>query len=647
MVPGFRSRPVLRERSVLAVGLASAGVLVGAAFVPFGDAELAGRAALARLSAETADAVVAEWQRVLRDPRLPAESAGIVAERIGAPASFQWARPRVLDTRGAPPSEAFDALFAESERAELQGDRDKALDLVVEALEKQRDSVRKMEARLRAIQLAAASGRPDVARDQLQLARSEVTPDRARGEVSWLLLCTLAAEPALEEPIRAEALASVRAAWESGRLALPGWDADLAAGSGEETWYDVPDDPRRTALLRRLGEVLGEPGLAEQDRDLRREAAVGRLLDPWGDEDPGGSWRFIPVGEAFFAWRHDREPATWGTFVTAEGLAQRFALRVAESGLLPAGFSLDFRGDGGGEVVRGRTPLLGDALGFALRHEDPAALVRAEGRRMQLIRAALLLMSLFAAGAGVSTFLALRRERVLANLKTSFVANVSHELRTPVASILLMAENLEAGRVPDAKAERRYHGLIRREAVRLRRLVDDVLDFSRLERGRGFELRREDTALAGWLADLRHEVEDWAAGCGADVTFDLGGVHGSAAVDREALRRAVFNLLDNAAKYGAGAPIRVSARAADGWLALAVADRGPGVPARRRGEVFQPFARMAEGNGHAAGAGLGLAIVREIAEAHGGSVSLTDREGGGAVFELAVPLEDERTEVTG
>ena len=96
---------------------------------------------------------------------------------------------------------------------------------------------------------------------------------------------------------------------------------------------------------------------------------------------------------------------------------------------------------------------------------------------------------------------ALRRERILSDLKSAFIARVSHDLRTPVASILLMAENLQEGRV-GADSAPRYHGLIRSEALRLRRMVDDVLDFSRLERGRAPDLHREDVDLAHFVDDL-------------------------------------------------------------------------------------------------------------------------------------------------
>jgi signal transduction histidine kinase len=250
-------------------------------------------------------------------------------------------------------------------------------------------------------------------------------------------------------------------------------------------------------------------------------------------------------------------------------------------------------------------------------------------------------MSAFAIAAGIATWRALRRERTLSEMRSAFVANVSHELRTPLSSILLMAENLEDGRVR-GDALPGYHASIRREAGRLRRLVDDVLDFSRIERGKSIEVRAEDTALAGWIADLRSELSAWAERARVDLSIAVEPLPEHAAIDGESLRRAVLNLLDNALRHARSREIRFAARAEEGELVLVVADRGRGIPNARREDVFRPFVRLDEVG--APGAGLGLAIVREIARAHGGDArALEPNDGEGAVIEIRIPLAPKET----
>jgi signal transduction histidine kinase len=252
------------------------------------------------------------------------------------------------------------------------------------------------------------------------------------------------------------------------------------------------------------------------------------------------------------------------------------------------------------------------------------------------MRAGLLALSAFVAVAALTTFGALRRERKLTEARTTFVANVSHELRTPLASILLMAENLESGRAGDNAS--RYHASIRREALRLRRLVDDVLDFSRLERGKSIELRVEDANVAEWLDGTCADAATFCAQAGASLACTRGELPARASFDREALRRAVFNLVDNALRHSGEKSVALHLEQRGRALVIAVSDRGRGIPERKRREVFEPFARLA-GPEAMPGAGLGLAIVRDIARAHGGTARLgTPSDGAGAVFEIEIPL---------
>jgi signal transduction histidine kinase len=367
--------------------------------------------------------------------------------------------------------------------------------------------------------------------------------------------------------------------------------------------------------------------------------------------------------------RQEQDGALRLATVTAEGLRRRLARSIAEHALVPDGFLVDLgRGalveaDGvtaeSGAVVRERTPLAGDLLGLTVRHRDPAAFVDSERARAVGLRWALLLMALFSAGAALATVRAMRRERALAGLRSAFVASVSHELRTPVSSLLLMTENLAAGRVADPAAQQRYHGLIRREAQRLRRLVDDVLDVSRLERGEPLALRRQDLATEPFVRDLAAALVEHVEAAGGTLTVRTLPLPPAACLDADAVRRAVLNLVDNALRHsgsklltfvaaadagpgsgpGLGSAVAADAGATAGTLLLAVADAGRGVPKAARERIFEPFERLGEDGGGAPGTGLGLSIVRAIVHGHGGRVTVRDREEGpGAVFEIRLPV---------
>jgi signal transduction histidine kinase len=634
-----------RERLALAIGLVSALLLVGAALAPFTNPDLAGRAALAQLSGRVADGVVAEWDRILKEPSRYATPAG---------AEFTWMENRPAPLVRAEPLEiapaldagvsAFEALMREAEREEAQAP-ESALSLVLEALEKKLEPGQRAEGRLRAIQLGVRIGNLAVAREQIEHTESELHGLEARHGVSYLLLSGLAAAPSLDDAGREALGRRLVDLWTSGELALTREREALIESEGTLHLQLVPV---KEALRARLGDVCADESLRRRLADELERSQTVALEDYLGTLPPrpeDDAWHSIEEPSGIFAWHRAPPDRSSGCFFAWSDLAEALRSSVDQHGLLPPGFRIDFTGQDSraGAVVRERTALdrktSGDRFGFWLRHEDPQAVVRSSSRRLWLLRGGLLLMAGVALAAGFATWRAMRRERNLAWMRTAFVANVSHELRTPLASILLLAENLESGRVSESSRPR-YHAAIRREAGRLRRLVDDVLDFSRIERGKELEVRLEDTALAGWMSELKEEVLDWAQRSAVDLGISIGDLPQSAAIDGEALRRAIFNLLDNALLHSGSREISFSARTERASLVLSVADRGRGIPREKKDEVFEPFARLDDGDGAAPGTGLGLAIVREIARAHGGSVLLRDPDAGpGTVFEIAIPVE--------
>jgi two-component system phosphate regulon sensor histidine kinase PhoR len=222
--------------------------------------------------------------------------------------------------------------------------------------------------------------------------------------------------------------------------------------------------------------------------------------------------------------------------------------------------------------------------------------------------------------------------------KTSFVANVSHEFKTPLTTIRLYAELLEQGRVRDATQGGDYLRTIGRETQRLARLVNNALDFSRLEQGQK-KFAREAFDLTRELTRLLDTHEPRVAEAGLALRRELPPQPMSVTTDRDALEQIVINLLDNACKYAAeGGEISVVARAAGLGVELCVADRGPGVPAEHRERIFDKFHRVDDTlTAEKSGAGLGLSIARQLARGLGGDLRYAPRAGGGAEFILTLP----------
>jgi signal transduction histidine kinase len=617
-----RSSPgTLRERSFLVLGLGAALLLVLAALVGGGDPQSAGRAELVSTAARIAEAVKVEWRA--------GTCLSNIAEESGAPL-LRWSSGKLPFIEGrelarAPGQghEVFDALFAKSEQVELaQGDVPGALELVIEALGKTEDPARRAEARLRAVQLSERSGRPEIARAQYHLACVELDGSERTGPISYRLLLALALGSDLTNEHRASLLQLIR----SGEIALvlpPPFSV-------------TEEDGSVTALLALLEEVC--PGARPSDFALLRTGQA--LRDRFGDLSPGQSPspQVRRARTGVLCWTSDSNGSGRG-YVLDETWV-REGLRRGTATFVPEGFVVDVDPPASkATAVREHDMLDGD-FGFTVKHEDPEGWIRRSAAKQKLLRGALLLLALLSGAAGFATFRALRRERTLAALKTDFVANVSHELRTPLASILLLSENLEAGRVTSEADKSRYHSLIRREALRLRRLVDDVLDFSRLERGKRIDIRREALRVDPWLERTGEELAEWAREHSLELAIVRSPTDAEAEVDAEALRRALLNLLDNARKHSGGGKVEISAAREGRELVLRVRDHGRGVSAEDRERIFEPFMRLA--NGDAPGAGLGLSIVREIAREHGGSVRALDpADGPGIVFEMRIPLAEE------
>jgi signal transduction histidine kinase len=223
----------------------------------------------------------------------------------------------------------------------------------------------------------------------------------------------------------------------------------------------------------------------------------------------------------------------------------------------------------------------------------------------------------------------LRREREIARLKSDFVSTVSHEFRSPLTAIRQLSELLMRGRVPNEERRQHYYGLIATESDRLSRLVENLLDFSRMEHGRK-QYHFEQLDVVPWLLGTAE------AAAYSSVQTRFADHVPSIAGDRSALTSAVTNLLDNAIKYSPqGRPVLLTAEAADGTVTIAVTDYGYGVADEDKPHIFKKFYR-ARGDiaRQVKGAGLGLCLVKEIVETHGGRVEFDSTAGVGSTFRI-------------
>jgi signal transduction histidine kinase len=260
-------------------------------------------------------------------------------------------------------------------------------------------------------------------------------------------------------------------------------------------------------------------------------------------------------------------------------------------------------------------------------------------RQVMLFSGALGVLLLVIIAGSVTTYRLMRRESEIARLKADFVANVSHDLKTPLSVIRMYGETLEMGRMTDAAQRDTYYRVITRESERLSRLIDNVLDFSRIEGGR----RTYERVPSPVEPVVRESLEPFAwqlAQGGFAVEVDVAPNLPDVTMDAAAVGQALSNLIDNAIKYsGDGKRLEITARIHDRALHLAVGDDGIGIPPAEHTRIFEKFYRVgrSETQGRR-GSGVGLALVRHVAEAHGGRVTVDSRPGQGSRFTLVLPV---------
>jgi signal transduction histidine kinase len=281
-------------------------------------------------------------------------------------------------------------------------------------------------------------------------------------------------------------------------------------------------------------------------------------------------------------------------------------------------------------------------LGLHLLEIQPDWVARRIGLLSNWFYGITLVVVLAVTAAMISLWRSLSEQVRLSNKKDDFISAVSHELRTPLTSIRMYAEMLEKDWVPTEEKRREYYSGMRQETERLSRLIENVLDFSRIQRG-----KKHFQYVMGDLNDILSQAVHLMEPCVKKAGFELHTEYAEIepfAFDRDAATQIVINLLDNACKYARPSVdnrITLRTRKQNEYVLIEVEDHGPGIPRREHARIFDAFYRCAdESTRQATGTGLGLALVKRFAEAHRGFVQLTPASPSGCIFRVGLSISE-------
>ena len=228
------------------------------------------------------------------------------------------------------------------------------------------------------------------------------------------------------------------------------------------------------------------------------------------------------------------------------------------------------------------------------------------------------------------------REKHLARLRSDFISNVTHELKTPLTSIRLYAESLMMGRVKSASLQKEYLSVVVNESERLKRMINNILEFSKMEKGKP-EYHFVNSNLAYILKAAIDEMNYWFKKEQFDIVTELDE-YIYAEVDSEKIKQAIGNLLSNAIKYSTdNKKIYIRLYKKTNHICIEVEDCGIGIPEDKLSRIFEEFYRV-EQKESISGTGLGLTVVKEIIDAHHGTISVTSEIGKGSRFMATIPL---------
>ena len=533
----------------------------------------------------------------------------------------------------APLPEYAGQPFEEAERAEFadRADRGRA---VYQRLSASRDPLVRAGALVRSARLARRQGRSDdalAAYGELAKVSGAAVNGMPADLVARRMICDVLRSAGRDAALAREA-AALRADFSRGRWRLDRTSWEVATADIEKLTGAPVASPEQRALSAAVDIFQAAPGSLAQGRAVVDAGGVPVTL-LWRRESGGTGLLVVP-------------PSSVGKWV--EQLRRRDPLTtVGLTVLTDRGEYLAGTAAGAGEI--GGSPVMRLAadtgLPWTLRVAVPAAgdVLRQLAERRRLLGGGLAALMLLLAGGGYLIWRVVRRELAVARLQTEFVATVSHEFRTPLTSLRHVTELLQES--DDMPADRRqsFYQTLAQSADRLHRLVESVLDFARMEAGRQpWQLRAINAGelVNAAAADFRALYPGRSLHLEGDTSESFVVM-----ADRDGMVQALANLLENAVKYSpAGGPIALKLERSAGGVAFVVSDRGLGIPAGERREILRRFVRGRRATELGIkGTGLGLALVTNIVDAHGGTIEIASEESRGSTFIIVLPPRPQET----
>jgi signal transduction histidine kinase len=399
-------------------------------------------------------------------------------------------------------------------------------------------------------------------------------------------------------------------------------------------------------LLSRAEDLAGQRG-ADRARLVRwrqrwdEDEIIRAIIDRDAASANDSSARWMTHDQ--MRWWVESSSGHWSVLNADTLMSAAKAVIADKQALLPESAKLSIRWAGFALVPADGEPLAerGSApLSVIAALADPAALYQQQRRQTLWLTALLSLGLLTALGGFYLMQRALTSERHLNEKKSDFVASVSHELRAPVASMRLMLENLDSGAVKTEESRREYLRLLGGECGRLSALIENVLDFARIEHERKV-YHPAEADLPALVQDAIQLLRPRATQRRQTIHSEVLPIEPIPQIDALAIQQALINLIDNAIKFSpedTAITVKVGPHDEQTWQ-LSVADQGPGIPKHEHARIFERFYRIgSELRRETQGSGIGLSIVKHTVDAHGGSIEIDSSPSAGATFTLIFPF---------